>query len=400
MSGTQYRSAIYTLNDAQRQAADASKSAYQKALAAKGLGAITTEIAPSGEFYFAEDYHQQYLAKNPAGYCGLGGTGVSCPIGAGRRGLIATKRASPFGVRPPAKNGLLTITGASLGLSRHEGWLRCGFARGVSTADHRHRDRARSVGLHAARMLRSRKHSRRATSTPWPMASRTIQRLPLHRHQASLIPGAPSARCATVSRPLRGAPMRRSRVAYAPAPMPVVHDAAYRLDAGDKLRVVVYGQEGSHQYLRDRCRRLDHHAADRCGAGAADVPRRGSLRRSPPNCATAISANRRWRWRSRPTGRSLFSARVAAPGQYPYVPNMSVESAWWRSRVVSRRAPVATASRSHIPMLPARSGWSFRSARRLVRGIRCWLASAGFEPNASSLPGFDPAIHRLRKSFF
>ena len=56
---------------------------YQKALAAKGLGAITTEIAPSGEFYFAEDYHQQYLAKNPAGYCGLGGTGVSCPIGAG-----------------------------------------------------------------------------------------------------------------------------------------------------------------------------------------------------------------------------------------------------------------------------------------------------------------------------
>src|SRR6266853_5756266 len=81
--GTQYRSAIYTFNDAQRQAADASKSAYQRALAAKGLGAITTEIAPSGEFYFAEEYHQQYLAKNPAGYCGLGGTGVSCPIGAG-----------------------------------------------------------------------------------------------------------------------------------------------------------------------------------------------------------------------------------------------------------------------------------------------------------------------------
>jgi peptide-methionine (S)-S-oxide reductase len=81
--GTQYRSAIYTLNDEQRKAAEASKSAYQKALAAKGLGAITTEIAPAGEFFFAEDYHQQYLAKNPAGYCGLGGTGVSCPIGAG-----------------------------------------------------------------------------------------------------------------------------------------------------------------------------------------------------------------------------------------------------------------------------------------------------------------------------
>ena len=81
--GTQYRSAIYTFSDAQRIAADASKTAYQKALSAKGLGAITTEIAPAGAFYFAEDYHQQYLAKNPAGYCGLGGTGVSCPIGSG-----------------------------------------------------------------------------------------------------------------------------------------------------------------------------------------------------------------------------------------------------------------------------------------------------------------------------
>jgi peptide-methionine (S)-S-oxide reductase len=81
--GTQYRSAIYTFSDAQRKAADASQAMYQKALAAKGLGAITTEIAPSGEFYFAEDYHQQYLAKNPAGFCGLGGTGVSCPIGVG-----------------------------------------------------------------------------------------------------------------------------------------------------------------------------------------------------------------------------------------------------------------------------------------------------------------------------
>src|ERR1700730_2077620 len=81
--GTQYRSAIYTFDDAQRQAAAASEATYQKALAAKGLGAITTEIAAAGEFYFAEDYHQQYLAKNPAGYCGLGGTGVSCPVGAG-----------------------------------------------------------------------------------------------------------------------------------------------------------------------------------------------------------------------------------------------------------------------------------------------------------------------------
>jgi peptide-methionine (S)-S-oxide reductase len=81
--GTQYRSAIYTFDEAQRKAAEGSKAAYQKALTAKGLGSITTEIAPAGEFYFAEDYHQQYLAKNPAGYCGLGGTGVSCPIGVG-----------------------------------------------------------------------------------------------------------------------------------------------------------------------------------------------------------------------------------------------------------------------------------------------------------------------------
>jgi len=81
--GTQYRSAIYTFNDAQREAADASRAAYQNALNAKGVGTITTEIADAGPFYFAEDYHQQYLAKNPAGYCGLGGTGVSCPIGVG-----------------------------------------------------------------------------------------------------------------------------------------------------------------------------------------------------------------------------------------------------------------------------------------------------------------------------
>ena len=154
--GTQYRSAIYTFGDAQRKAADASKAAYQKALSAKGLGAITTEIAPAGEFYFAEDYHQQYLAKNPAGYCGLGGTGVSCPIGAGVSRLIVIAQLARSGVapraihlsvgrravarslrklalwhaRPPASkrsNDLLTITGARLKLSRYEGWLRCGL---------------------------------------------------------------------------------------------------------------------------------------------------------------------------------------------------------------------------------------------------------------------------------
>jgi peptide-methionine (S)-S-oxide reductase len=79
--GTQYRSGVYVYNEAQAAAAAASKAAYQQALSARGLGAITTEIAEAPEFYFAEDYHQQYLAKNPGGYCGIGGTGVSCPVG-------------------------------------------------------------------------------------------------------------------------------------------------------------------------------------------------------------------------------------------------------------------------------------------------------------------------------
>jgi peptide-methionine (S)-S-oxide reductase len=81
--GTQYRSGIYTFTPAQRQAAEASKAAYGRELGKLRYGAITTEIADAPPFYFAEDYHQQYLAKNPFGYCGLGGTGVSCPIGVG-----------------------------------------------------------------------------------------------------------------------------------------------------------------------------------------------------------------------------------------------------------------------------------------------------------------------------
>ncbi|MEM7398285.1 MAG: peptide-methionine (S)-S-oxide reductase MsrA [Pseudomonadota bacterium] len=81
--GTQYRSAIYTFSDEQAKAAQDSKAMYEAALKAKGMGAITTEIAPAPPFFFAEEYHQQYLAKNPNGYCGLGGTGVSCPIGTG-----------------------------------------------------------------------------------------------------------------------------------------------------------------------------------------------------------------------------------------------------------------------------------------------------------------------------
>jgi peptide-methionine (S)-S-oxide reductase len=79
--GTQYRSAIYVADEAQLKAAEASRDAYQAKLAGAGYGEITTEIAPAGEFWYAEDYHQQYLHKNPMGYCGIGGTGVSCPVG-------------------------------------------------------------------------------------------------------------------------------------------------------------------------------------------------------------------------------------------------------------------------------------------------------------------------------
>jgi peptide-methionine (S)-S-oxide reductase len=80
--GTQYRSGIYYYDEKQRRAAELSRDAYQSGLSAAGYGKITTEILPAPAFYYAEDYHQQYLAKNPGGYCGLGGTGISCPVGA------------------------------------------------------------------------------------------------------------------------------------------------------------------------------------------------------------------------------------------------------------------------------------------------------------------------------
>ena len=85
-TGTQYRSGIYWVGVAQRLAAEISCGAYQKRLSANGLGKITTEILEAPEFYYAEEYHQQYLARNPSGYCGLGGTGVSCPVGLGSSG--------------------------------------------------------------------------------------------------------------------------------------------------------------------------------------------------------------------------------------------------------------------------------------------------------------------------
>jgi peptide-methionine (S)-S-oxide reductase len=84
--GTQYRSGIYYFSDVQREAAERSRDAYQEVLRAAGYGDITTEILPAPTFYYAEDYHQQYLAKNPGGYCGIGGTGLSCPVGVAEAG--------------------------------------------------------------------------------------------------------------------------------------------------------------------------------------------------------------------------------------------------------------------------------------------------------------------------
>jgi peptide-methionine (S)-S-oxide reductase len=85
-TGTQYRSALYTHSPEQARAAAASRAAYQRVLTAAGYGAITTELVPAPDFFYAEEYHQQYLAKNPGGYCGIGGTGVSCPVGVARAG--------------------------------------------------------------------------------------------------------------------------------------------------------------------------------------------------------------------------------------------------------------------------------------------------------------------------
>jgi peptide-methionine (S)-S-oxide reductase len=93
--GTQYRSGIYVFDDEQRVAAETSRDAYQRQLSAAGFGAITTEILPASQFFYAEDYHQQYLAKNPNGYCGLGGTGVSCPVGAVSRVASPQSASTP-----------------------------------------------------------------------------------------------------------------------------------------------------------------------------------------------------------------------------------------------------------------------------------------------------------------
>ncbi len=95
--GTQYRSAVYYADDAQRAAAEATRDMYAARLKSEGYGEITTEIAQAGPFYYAEDYHQQYLQKNPAGYCGLGGTGVACPVGIAVPASAASERDAAAG---------------------------------------------------------------------------------------------------------------------------------------------------------------------------------------------------------------------------------------------------------------------------------------------------------------
>ena len=93
--GTQYRSAVYWTTDEQRRVAEATKAAFEPVLAAKGYGPITTEVLPAGEFYYAESYHQQYLHKVPNGYCGLGGTGASCPVGVAAAPATAVAEGRP-----------------------------------------------------------------------------------------------------------------------------------------------------------------------------------------------------------------------------------------------------------------------------------------------------------------
>jgi peptide-methionine (S)-S-oxide reductase len=99
-AGTQYRSVVIVADDGERGLAEASRDAYQKALSARGFGAITTEILDPQPFYYAEDYHQQYLGKNPWGYCGLGGTGVACPVGLGVGEETADVRSAPASSSP------------------------------------------------------------------------------------------------------------------------------------------------------------------------------------------------------------------------------------------------------------------------------------------------------------
>ena len=130
MSGTQYRSGIYVTSAAQKRAAEASKAAYQKVLSANGYGPITTEIIDAPEFYFAEDYHQQYLAKVPHGYCGLGGTGLSCPGRRRRQGRGVTVRRAI----EPSLGGRGFLGGGRL-LAGAGAWPACGaFATGAGTA--------------------------------------------------------------------------------------------------------------------------------------------------------------------------------------------------------------------------------------------------------------------------
>ncbi len=118
--GTQYRSAIYWMSEAQREAAEASRASFQDALWKAGHGEITTELAPAGPFYYAEPYHQQYLAKNPRGYCGLGGTGVACPVGC-RTGVGAGSHPARR-YRRAHRRGLAAATGPHEMRPLHRTW--------------------------------------------------------------------------------------------------------------------------------------------------------------------------------------------------------------------------------------------------------------------------------------
>ena len=256
-----------------------------------------------------------------------------------------------------------------------------GCAR-VSIADHCHHDRARSVGLHAHVRSCRDVRSRKAISIPWPTASRIIHAPPVVVADSG--GGAIAALRASFAGP-RGVYARRLSV-YAAAPLPVAYDAAYRLDAGDKLRVVVYGQEGlTNTYAID-------------AGGSITMPLIGSVPargRTPAGLAAEITAKLRNGYIREPSVAVEIEAyrpffilgEVAAPGQYPYVPNMSVESAVAIAGGFSPRARRDSVTLTHTDASgPMRDGGAARHPAQ-PRRYRAWSANAGSEFSHAVIPG-------------
>ena len=314
-----------------------------KALADKGSAPITTEIATRRRFYFAEDYHQQYLAKNPAGYCGLGGTGVSCPIGVGVSTqplhdpliTVVPRRRMCRGYR------LLTIKGANRTMSLcRNGPMRFARASRFSITALLAHWRCRPA---CGRLARRDRAAADLDTVTYPRPALVS---PLPPPAASL--RAPVRLC------------RRCRSSDGKSPMAPRYDTPItRCRRQIARRGLRPGR--SHQFLCGRCLRPDHHAADRRGAGARpDAGRTGraiaaQLRNGfirEPYVAAEVEAYRPF----------FILGEVAAPGQYPYVPNMTRREPRSRLPAAFRRAPRAAAcivhalhaGRSAPPSVPLR----------------------------------------------